>query len=214
MSTPVITLWSDSHCYSPYAMSAWVALAEKGLRFTLKTIDLEAGEHQQSHFPDFTLTGRIPLLKIDNFLLSESSAISEYLEERFAPPVWERIYPQPIEQRAQARQIQAWLRSDLHALREERPTTVIFGTRQYAPLSAAAKADADKLTRCALTLLGGQRQNLFGEWSIADSDLALMLMRLLSHGDPLPEALAEYAQFQWRRASVARYVELCEQSCG
>lgn len=45
MSKPVIVLWSDANFFSPYVLSAWVALQEKGLSFTLKTRDLDQGEH-------------------------------------------------------------------------------------------------------------------------------------------------------------------------
>jgi glutathione S-transferase len=31
MNQPVITLWSDANFFSPYVMSVYVALAEKGL---------------------------------------------------------------------------------------------------------------------------------------------------------------------------------------
>ena len=43
MSKPAITLWSDAHFFSPYVLSAWVALQEKGLSFHIKTIDLDSG---------------------------------------------------------------------------------------------------------------------------------------------------------------------------
>ena len=60
----------------------------------------------------------------------------------------------------------------------------------------------------ATTLLAHGGKNLFGEWSIADADLALMLNRLVLNGDKVPEALADYASFQWQRASIQRYVAL------
>ncbi len=44
MSKPAITLWSDAHFFSPYVLSAWVALQEKGLSFHIKTIDLDSGD--------------------------------------------------------------------------------------------------------------------------------------------------------------------------
>ena len=47
MSQPAITLWSDADYFSPYVMSVYVALAEKGLPFALKTIDLSRGENRQ-----------------------------------------------------------------------------------------------------------------------------------------------------------------------
>jgi glutathione S-transferase len=66
----------------------------------------------------------VPVLEIDGFELSESS-IAEYLEDRFAPE-WERIYPHDLQKRARARQIQAWLRSDLVPIRVERSTDVVL----------------------------------------------------------------------------------------
>lgn len=113
-------------------LSAWVALQEKGLSFHIKTIDLDSGEHLQPTWQGYGQTRRVPLLQIDDFELSESSAIAEYLEDRFAPPTWERIYPLDLENRARARQIQAWLRSDLMPIREERPTDVVLRGRKSA----------------------------------------------------------------------------------
>ncbi len=106
MSQPVITLWSDANFFSPYVMSVYVALAEKGLTFTLKTVDSDSGEHLKPQWQGYALTRRVPVLEIDGFELSESSAIDEYLEDRFAPPEWERIYPHDLQKRARARQIQ------------------------------------------------------------------------------------------------------------
>lgn len=126
MSEPAITLWSDNEYFSPYVLSAYVALHEKALPFTLKTVDLASGAQHSAGWPGFRLTQRVPSLEIDGFVLSESSAITEYLDERFAPPEWERLYPHDRENRARARQVQAWLRSDLLPIREARSTDVVF----------------------------------------------------------------------------------------
>ncbi len=208
MSQPVITLWSDADFFSPYVMSVYVALQEKSLPFTLKTVDLNRGEHLQAGWTGYAATRRVPLLEVDDFALSESSAITEYLDERFAPPEWERIYPHDLQKRARARQIQAWLRSDLMPIREERSTAVVFDGAKMPDLSEAGRQSAEKLFATATTLLAHGGQNLFGEWSIADADLALMLNRLVLNGDKVPEALADYASFQWQRASIQRYVAL------
>jgi len=208
MSEPAITLWCDANFFSPYVMSAYVALHEKGLPFTVKTIDLQSGEQKLPGWPGYQQTRRVPLLQMGDFALSESSAIAEYLEERFAPPQWERIYPYDLHHRARARQIQAWLRSDLHALREARSTAILFAGAKEAPLSGAAEESAAKLVAIAGELLAHGRPNLFGEWCIADADLALMLNRLVMNGDEVPELLADYATFHWQRSSVQRYVAL------
>ena len=214
MSQPAITLWSDNNYFSPYVMSVYVALAEKGLTFTLKTVDLDRGEHLTPHWQGYALTRRVPVLEIDGFELSESSAIDEYLEERFAPPEWERIYPHDLQKRARARQIQAWLRSDLGPIREERSTDVIFAGVKKPALTQAGAASASKLFDTASRLLKHGNPNLFGEWCIADADLALMLNRLVLNGDDVPQALADYAAFQWQRASVQRYVALSAKRAG
>lgn len=208
MSEPAITLWSDSNFFSPYVMAVYVALHEKGLPFSLKTVDLDKGENAQNSWQGYRLTRRVPVLDIDGFELSESSAITEYLEERFAPPEYERIYPHDLQKRARARQIQAWIRSDLMPIREERGTDVIFAGAKKAPLSASGRDAAAKLYDIADNLLSHGNPNLFGEWCIADADLALMLNRLVMHGDAVPERLVNYATFQWQRSSVQRFVAL------
>ncbi len=208
MSQPEIVLWGDAHYYSPYVMSVYVALKEKGLKFSYQTVDLAQHQQSQPGWQGFDLTRRVPVLCVDDFVMTESSAIDEYLEDRFAPPVWERIYPVNIEQRALARQFQAWLRSDLMAIREERPTSVIFGGAAFAPLTPQGQTAVDALVRAISPLLKENNQNLFNEWCIADTDLALMLQRMIKAGDPLPERLVEYAEFQWQRASVGRFVAL------
>ena len=214
MSQPAITLWSDSSFFSPYVMSVYVALQEKSLPFALKTIDLDSGENQQPGWKGHTVTRRVPLLEVEAFALSESSAISEYLDERFAPPEWERLYPHDLQKRARARQVQAWLRSDLMPIREERSTDVVFAGQKKPELSAAGRKSAEKLFETAAELLAHGGNNLFGEWSIADTDLALMINRLVLNGDAVPEPLADYATFQWQRASVQRFVALSAKRAG
>ncbi|WP_313611722.1 glutathione transferase [Pantoea piersonii] len=202
MNYPFITLWSDSSFFSPYAMSVYVALTEKGVPFTLKRVDLSQNQQFASDYRALSLTCRVPTLQVDEFVLSESSAIAEYLEERFPAPEFERLYPRDREKRARAREVQAWLRSDFMTIRQERPTEVLFAGERFPPLTLAATQAVEKLIAASLRLLPDNQQNLFGEWSVADTDLALMLNRLALHGDALPDKLREYAEFQWQRASV------------
>ena len=202
MNYPSITLWSDSSFFSPYAMSVYVALTEKGVPFTLKRVDLSQNQQFASDYRALSLTCRVPTLQVDEFVLSESSAIAEYLEERFPAPEFERLYPRDREKRARAREVQAWLRSDFMPIRQERPTEVLFAGERFPPLTPAATQAVEKLIAASLRLLPDNQQNLFGEWSVADTDLAVMLNRLALHGDALPDKLREYAEFQWQRASV------------
>ena len=200
-----VELVVDSQFLSPYALSAFVALRRKGVDFTLRTIDLGAGQQRAADFAQPSLTARVPMLVIDGWPLSESSAIAEYLEDTLPGP---RLYPADPRQRARARQIQAWLRSDLGALRQERPTEVVFLGATMPALSTAGRAAADKLAFAATELLRGAPDSLFGDWCIADTDLALMLRRLSSDAGLLPPALTDYARRQWQRPSVQAWTRL------
>jgi glutathione S-transferase len=55
-------------------------------------------------------------------------------------------------------------------------------------------------------LLNHGADNLFGHWSIADLDLALMLNRLILNGDEVQDRLVRYARAQWERPSVQQWV--------
>jgi glutathione S-transferase len=199
----VMLLYVDSQFASPYAMSAFVALKEKGLSFDVQTLDLGAGATQAPSFEGVSLTRRVPTLVDGDFALSESSAIAEYLDEVFPGPL---LFPRHPRFRARARQVQAWLRSDLGPLRQERTTEVVFYGPVSRPLSPAAFDASQKLIAVATKLLSHGGDHLFDQWSIADVDLALMLNRLILNGDEMPPRLARYAKAQWARPAVQLWV--------
>lgn len=200
-----LTLYVDSQYASPYAMSAFVALTEKQLAFDIVSVDLGNKNHYKPEYSNTSLTKRVPTLVHDEFALSESSAIDEYIDEVFPGT---KLYPTDPKNRARARQVQAWLRSDLMPIRTERGTLVIFYKQAKPILSNEAKEAAQKLFFFAEQLLSPGAKNLFDEWSIADVDLSLMLQRLICNGDPVPQRLVEYANYQWQRPSVQAWVQM------
>ncbi|UIN53514.1 MULTISPECIES: glutathione transferase [Pseudomonas] len=205
MNDSSLRLYVDAQFTSPYAMSCFVALREKGIDFEMSTLDLDKLENQASDYARLSLTQRVPSLVRGDFALSESSAITEYLEDVFPQTP---VYPEAPQKRAAARQVQAWLRSDLLPIRQERSTLVVFYGVKYGPLSASAEAARQKLVDVAQWLLTDNPDYLFGEWSIADVDLALMLNRLILNGDTVPAQLEDYAQRQWQRPTVQEWVKL------
>jgi glutathione S-transferase len=200
-------LYGDRYWDSPYFFSVFVALQEKRIAFEVETLDLDRGEQRAAGYRDKSLTGRIPCIDRDGFVLSESLAIIDYLDEAFPAPAHPRVLPESLEQRARARQLLGWVRSDLLALREERPTTTMFFARATTPMSANARTAADKLLRIADAVIPPGEGNLFGTWSIADADLAFMLHRLIANDEAVPERVRAYAVAQWQRPSVRAFVE-------
>ena len=198
-------LYVDAQYASPYAMSVFVGLKEKGIPFDMQTLDLGAGANRSADYAATSLTQRVPTLVDGDFRLSESSAITEYLDEVYSGTA---LYPADPKAKARARQIQAWLRSDLLPIRQERTTEVLFYGPSNAPLSTAAEQAAQRLFKAADTLLAQDREHLFETWCIADVDLAVMLSRLVLNGDDVPARFADYAKRQWERASVQGWVDL------
>ncbi|MGZ0784513.1 glutathione transferase [Pseudomonas saponiphila] len=198
-------LYVDAQFTSPYALSVFVVLREKGIDFELLPIDLETAQNRTADYARLSLTQRVPTLVHEGFALSESSAIAEYLEQLFPQ---NPVYPHTPRQRARARQVQAWLRSDLLPIRQERSTLVVFYGHRGGPLSPAAAAAANQLIAAAQELLADGGQYLFEQWSIADVDLALMLNRLILNGDPVPTRLVDYARHQWQHPAVQEWLHL------
>ena len=201
-----LTLYGNHVFSSPYVFSVFVALTEKGLRFDLELLDLESGEHRRGEYPERSFTARVPALRHGDVWIAESSAIDEYLEETFPPPRWPRLYPDDRALCAKVRMVQAFVRSDLAALRAERPTSTLFQGEAPRPLSPEAKASAERLCEVAGRFLPDGASYLAGAFTIADADLALMLQRLVANGDPCPPRLASYARAIFERPSVRAWL--------
>ena len=197
-----LTLCVDAFWISPYALSAFVALEEKGLPYTTVELNLATKDHQKPGYA--ARTGRVPSLQHGDYVLSESSAIAEYLAETFPFPKYPRLFPENLQQRGIAREIMAWVRSDLMPIREERSTTSMFYERAARPLSAAGEKAKQRLIDAVTPLIRGT--TLFDAWCLADTDLAVMLQRLNLNGDSLPPALKTYAEANWQRPSVQKWV--------
>jgi glutathione S-transferase len=64
-----------------------IYLAEKGLELELVEVDLASGEHKSAAFRAKNPAGLVPVLELDDgTFIPESSAIVEYLEDKFPAP--------------------------------------------------------------------------------------------------------------------------------
>lgn len=202
---PDLTLWVDAFWISPYAFSSFVALEEKRLDYDVQEVAMHKAESRAPEYARRSLTARVPMLRHRDFHLSESSAIAEYLEDAF--PGTPRLFPEDVQQRARARQVMAWVRSDLMPIREERSTNSIFYEPATEPLTPKALGSAAKLLTAADALLAPGATSLFGKFSIADADLTLMLQRLGKSGHPLGDKVQRFVDAVWARPSVRKFVD-------
>lgn len=207
---PSITLLHDDLWLSPYVTSVFVALTEKGVPFSTQPVALANGEQRRAQFAA-SITARVPALRHGDFWLSESTAIVEYLEETFAAPQFASVLPSDPRERARARQVMGFVRSDVLEVRTERPTSMIFyaSCRQdVAPLSESARMAADRLLVIADRFVPDGCTNIGSTWCVADLDLALMLQRLALTGERLSDKLQRYVDTNWSRESVQAFVNL------
>jgi glutathione S-transferase len=201
-----LTLFAESEWVSPWVFHAMVALEEKRLPYRLEVLPLPIPADKKKKLADKAILGKVPVLVHDDVWITESLAISEYLAERFPTPQHPRIFPADLVERARARQVMSWLRTSLMALRDERPTSTVFGRPTKNPLSEKAKVDADELVRIAGHFITPGKTTMFDDWCVADADLTLMLMRLVHSGDPVPTHIVEYVLAQWQRSSVRKFL--------
>jgi len=201
-----LTLYADTTWQSPWVFHVMVALEELKVRYKLEPLAMPIPSDVRASLQEHAILGKVPCLAHGDVWLTESSAISEYLSERFTPPQHPRILPADVVARARARQVMSWLRTSMFGLRDDRPTTSVFQRPVTRPLGDKAKADAAELVRVTEQLLAPGATTLFGEWSVADADLALMLMRLVASGDPVPQRVTEYVMAQWGRASIRKFL--------
>jgi len=204
--TEDLALYGDASWESPWAFHVMVALEELKLKYKLEPVRRPIAPQIRDELKAHALIGLVPALVHGDFWLTESSAISEYLAETFAPPQYPRIMPADPRERARARQIMSWLRTSSMGLREDRPTSSVFMRPVTTPLSEKGTRDGEELIRIAGQLLPTERNSIASQWCMADVDLALMLMRLVANSDPVPQRLVDYALAQWGRPSVLKYL--------
>ena len=70
---PEIVLFSNAPTTSPYVMSVFVALEEKGLSYRLELLDLAKGEQHQPHFVAHSITNRVPTLHLKDSELKDGA---------------------------------------------------------------------------------------------------------------------------------------------
>jgi len=77
----MLTLYDAARC--PYCARARIVLAEKDIEFEAIEIDLD---DRPAWIYEKNVTGRVPVIEEDGWLLPESAVIMEYLEERYPEP--------------------------------------------------------------------------------------------------------------------------------
>jgi glutathione S-transferase len=68
---------------SPYAWRVWLALEHKGAAYKRTTLSFDAGDLKTPKFAALNPRRKVPVLVDDDFVLYESAAVVEYIEDRW-----------------------------------------------------------------------------------------------------------------------------------
>jgi glutathione S-transferase len=199
--TGQLTLFVDGYFVNPFDATCFIALTEKQLPFSIARALLRDGQGLPPGLSSRTAIPRVPALQHGDFVLTESLAIAEYLEDMFP----ERpVFPHDPRGRARARQIMAWVRFDLRELRWERPWWTTIYPATVPPLTANARREAAELVDIIGKLIA---QGDLASWNIAHADLALTAMRVRADDYPIPERVVEFCEATRAHPAVRAYIE-------
>ncbi len=196
-----LTLYVDGYFANPFDATVFIALTEKQLAFSTARALLRDGQGLPPGLASKTAISRVPALQHGDFVLTESIAIADYLEDVFP----ERpVYPRDPRGRARARQIMAWVRYDLGAMRWERPWFTTLWPVPVPPLTPNALREATELVDVVGRLIA---QGDLEAWNIAHADLALTLARVRSEDLALPENVAAFKARTYAHPAVRAYID-------
>ena len=88
---------------SPYSWRVWLALELKGVPYNLKELSFQNNDTKKPEFVALNPRHTVPTIVEDGYVLWESLAILEYLDERFA--AGPKLYPGDARARARIRRL-------------------------------------------------------------------------------------------------------------
>lgn len=183
-----ITLYYGSG--SPYAWRAQLALEHKALPYELKVLSFAAGDTRKPEFLALNPRHRVPVLVEDDFVLYESSAIVEYLDEAY-PGRGAPLFPGDARTRAIIRRMICEVDEDFDAALD--PLTTQAFSKKPEERDAKAIADSRKALVDELALVSQSMRGdyLAGPLSAADYALYTLLAFVRRSEIKLPDLDAD-----------------------
>ena len=181
MQNPKHTLIIGSPNYSSWSLRAYLALAWSGLDFT--TIKFDFDDNFSANIAPYSKVKQVPILLVDDFAISDSLAIAEYLAETSSVGLW----PEPGQHRHLSRSAVAQMHSGFRRLRRHLPMNMrkSFGADSWLKIvpKSALQDELDLLTDLLKPLLAHGGPWLNGAHpGIADAFFAPVASRLRSYG--------------------------------
>lgn len=146
MTTPITFYFGSG---SPYAWKVWLALEHKKLPYEAKRMTFDGGELKSPEYTAINPRQKVPAIVDNGFAMYESSAILDYLEDRY-PQSGAPLWPGDVHARAVARRRAAEAVAYVDSLNDKLLTAILVPADQTpdaAAIDAAKKAYAEELAR-------------------------------------------------------------------
>jgi glutathione S-transferase len=128
---------------SPYSWRVWLALELKQIPYEVKVLSFQAGDTRKPEFVALNPRHRVPTVVDGNFVVYESTAILEYLDERFDSGV--KLYPGNAQDRFRVRRLIRESEEYLDREGIDPITSEYFGSEGH-------KADEEKIAKAKVRL--------------------------------------------------------------
>ena len=103
--------------FSTNAQKVRLVLAEKGLAYESRILDLQAGEQFALDYTKLNPNAQVPTIMDGNRIFTESTVISEYLEEAYPnPPLMPKYPGRKAEVRSLTEQTVSWMSPMINSL--------------------------------------------------------------------------------------------------
>ncbi len=200
-----LTLIIGNKNYSSWSLRPWIFMQQTGLNAEEILIPLYQAD-TQNQLQRMCPSGKVPTLIDGDFILWESLAICEYLNEKYLQG---RYLPADVQIRAQLRAICMEMLSGFTALRTEFPMNCRRPCAP-APASDAARTDITRIRAIWSSLRQRyqlQGQWLFGEFTIADAIYAPIVLRFHTYQIELSPLEAAYVKHWLAQPALQAWIQ-------
>lgn len=174
---------------SSWSLRPWILMKHFNLPFEEILVKLDLPDTTEN-IKKYSPTGKVPALIDGDFVIWESAAIMEYLNEKYPE---KKMYPENIKDRAVARALSMEMHAGFSNMRE----ILSFNAKKsYSNFNfGKAQGDIDRVKAVwteQIKKSGGPF--LFGEFSIADAMYAPVVGRFKTYGVPVEAEVKAYCE--------------------
>lgn len=190
--------------YSTWSLRPWLVLAHFEIVFEDEVLML-SGEGWRETLVKRSPTGKVPVLIDGDLAVPETTAIIEYLADKFPDKA---IWPTDIGQRALARAASAEMHAGFTQLRSHAPMNLRASHAGKVTIESVAR-DLHRLEALWGGLLAkSSGPFLFGQFCAADAMFAPVATRLRTYGLPVSDVSSRYIEAIFGLPAFQKWLDL------